>query len=53
MNRDATDQAGAAARPRLAWHRPELVTYGSISKLTQSGGSTKKESGVPRMKMCL
>lgn len=32
---------------------PVLIEYGSISKLTQSGGSTKAESGVPQMKMCL
>ncbi|MGE3277963.1 MAG: hypothetical protein AB7O67_22840 [Vicinamibacterales bacterium] len=36
------------------WHEPRLVEYGSIGKLTQSGGATRTESGVPRMKMqCL
>lgn len=44
-------QPSPARRPYVA---PELVEYGSIAKLTQSGGSTRSESGVPVMRMaCL
>jgi hypothetical protein len=32
---------------------PTLVEYGSIARLTHSGGSTKKEGSVPAMKGCL
>lgn len=31
------------------YHRPELVEYGPISKLTRSGGSTRTEATAPRM----
>jgi len=33
------------------WQKPELTEYGSIAKLTQSGGSTRTEAGVPQMRM--
>ena len=36
---------------RRPYHPPVLVEYGSIAKLTQSGGSTRSESGVPFMRM--
>ncbi|MGE0040493.1 MAG: lasso RiPP family leader peptide-containing protein [Vicinamibacterales bacterium] len=43
--------ASSSKRPYV---RPTLIEYGSISKLTQSGGATRVESGVPSMKMnCL
>ncbi|MGE3277962.1 MAG: lasso RiPP family leader peptide-containing protein [Vicinamibacterales bacterium] len=45
---------GATPLPKRPYTRPVLTEYGSISKLTQSGGATRVESGVPSMKMnCL
>jgi hypothetical protein len=42
----------AAVQPsRRPWTAPELTEYGSVAKLTQSGGSTAVEQGVPRRKM--
>lgn len=42
-------------RAKRGYVRPELVEYGSIAKLTQSGGSSVMEGGVPFMAqaMCL
>jgi hypothetical protein len=37
-------------RDRRPWETPQLIEYGSVAKLTQSGGSTAKESGVPSQK---
>ena len=37
-------------RERRPWETPRLIEYGSVAKLTQSGGSTVKESGVPSQK---
>ncbi|MGE0040494.1 MAG: lasso RiPP family leader peptide-containing protein [Vicinamibacterales bacterium] len=52
---DAAHSQGNQKPHRQArWQAPELTEYGSIAKLTQSGGATRIESGVPRMKMnCL
>ena len=36
---------------RKPWIRPELVEYGSVAKLTQTGGSTRLESSVPANRM--
>lgn len=41
---------GAGRRP---YHRPRLVEYGSIAKLTQSQGTTLTELGRPNSKPCL
>jgi hypothetical protein len=38
---------GKAAPDRRPWETPKLIEYGSVAKLTQSGGSTLTESGVP------
>ena len=35
------------ARDRRPWETPQLIEYGSVAKLTQSGGSTAKEAGTP------
>jgi hypothetical protein len=53
MDKDPADgtrdePAQASRRP---WTAPELTEYGSVAKLTQSGGSTAMEKGVPRQKM--
>ena len=39
--------------PRKRYTPPRLQEYGHVAKLTQSGGSTKSESGNPLMKACL
>jgi hypothetical protein len=51
MNKPAEDSDPPASESRREWTTPELTEYGSIAKLTQSGGSTAMESGVPRQKM--
>lgn len=39
---------------RRPYARPVLTEYGSIARLTHTGGSTAKEFGVPKMKInCL
>jgi hypothetical protein len=43
------DQA-AVRPPKRSYSKPELSEYGSVAKLTQSGGSTNSESGVPMMR---
>jgi hypothetical protein len=50
----STDEA-KPTRDRRPWETPQLIEYGSVAKLTQSGGSTAKETGVPSrgMAMCL
>jgi hypothetical protein len=35
-------------RTRKPWVQPELVEYGSVAQLTQTGGSTRNEASVPR-----
>jgi hypothetical protein len=48
------DNDAKAPRERHPWETPRLIEYGSVAKLTQSGGSTAKEGGVPTgMKKCL
>ena len=44
-----------APRTRRPYARPELVEYGSIARLTHTGGSTTTEAGVPKKskKTCL
>jgi hypothetical protein len=39
--------APAASGARRPYTKPTIREYGSIAKLTQSGGSTKPESGLP------
>lgn len=38
------------SRPVQRYERPSLIEYGGIAKLTQSGGSTRREGGVPVMR---
>lgn len=49
VNRPA--QAGQAAPSRRAYHSPALTQYGSIAKLTQSGGATQLEGASGRNRM--
>jgi hypothetical protein len=46
----APDPSPDARRP---YTTPSLVEYGSIAKLTQSGGHTATEFGNPKKKVCL
>jgi hypothetical protein len=40
--------------PRKPWATPELTEYGSVAKLTQTGGSTRNEATNPMARMsCL
>jgi hypothetical protein len=41
------DNEAKPVRNRRPWETPQLIEYGSVAKLTQSGGSTIKETGVP------
>lgn len=42
------------ARVRRPYQPPTLTEYGSVARLTRTGGSTFSEFGVPRMrKRCL
>ena len=52
MDKDdsTSDDAAKPAHDRRRWETPQLIEYGSVAKLTQSGGSTVKESGVPSQK---
>lgn len=56
---DRKDQESLAAASRLdrqrrLYSRPALVEYGSVAKLTQTGGSTNNEGSVIAKKMqCL
>lgn len=34
-------------KPQRQYKKPKLQEYGSIAKLTQSGGSTRTEAGQP------
>ena len=45
----SVDQA-KPAHERRPWETPQLIEYGSVAKLTQSGGSTAKEMGTPSQK---
>ena len=38
---------------RRPYAKPKLIEYGSVAKLTQSGGSTLTELASPKMKKCL
>jgi len=42
-------------RDRRPYQKPVLTVYGSISKLTRSGGATRSEAGSPKMRemVCL
>lgn len=52
---DRPGQKPAASRrvPRKRYSPPRLEEYGHVAKLTQSGGTTKTETGNPNMKTCL
>jgi hypothetical protein len=45
--RKSPAEAPAARGAKAPYAKPVIREYGSIAKLTQSGGSTKPESGVP------
>jgi hypothetical protein len=36
---------------RKVYRKPALIAYGSIAKLTRTGGATRAEVGVPAMRM--
>ncbi|MDE3154719.1 MAG: lasso RiPP family leader peptide-containing protein [Acidobacteriota bacterium] len=45
-SREKPEQVQPAASPRdgrKPYRRPQLVEYGSVAKLTQTGGTTKNE----------
>jgi len=44
-------ERGGARPVRRPYQRPVLTEYGSISKLTRSGGATRSESASPRMRL--
>jgi hypothetical protein len=44
-DRRVTGEPGAPAPKRRPYAKPALHEYGSIAKLTQSGGTTRSESG--------
>jgi len=44
--------AGARPTPKKAYTAPRLVEYGSVAKLTQTGGITVKDTGGMR-RACL
>jgi hypothetical protein len=53
---DAKRPEGQPQEPpaRKSYRKPVLTVYGSIAKLTRTGGSTRAELGVPAMRMaCL
>jgi hypothetical protein len=45
-----SDDTAKPAHDRRPWETPQLIEYGSVAKLTQSGGSTAKEGTTPRAK---
>jgi hypothetical protein len=45
----ARDQGGSAT-PRRRYEAPKLVDYGSVAKLTQTGGSTLADAGANMMR---
>lgn len=55
MRKDADTRVGddTVQAPKRPYAKPKLQEYGSVAKLTQSGGSTMTESGVPLMRSCL
>jgi hypothetical protein len=44
-------ERGGERPARRPYQRPVLTEYGSISKLTRSGGATRSESASPRMRL--
>jgi len=47
-------QPGDGSRPRRPYATPELIEYGTVAKLTQTGGETAHDSLVwNRMGSCL
>ncbi|MDP1569782.1 MAG: lasso RiPP family leader peptide-containing protein [Vicinamibacterales bacterium] len=49
MTEKTSSPAKVGDRDRT-YEPPVLVEYGTIAKLTQSGGSTRQEGGVPVMR---
>lgn len=48
---DSSDQDRAReSRPRRPYTSPSLVEYGSIARLTHTGGSTAREGATPRVR---
>ena len=52
-NVDKHDVGPPKQRARKPYAKPMIHEYGSIAKLTQSGGSTKPETGGMRAGICL
>jgi hypothetical protein len=54
MRKDADKSVSDTSRggPKRPYVKPKLQEYGTVAKLTQSGGSTKSEAG-PIAKGCL
>jgi len=53
QDRSEPSDAPASPAPRKRYSTPRLEEYGHVAKLTQSGGSTKTETGNPLMRACL
>ena len=47
------DGVSGGKETRRPYAKPKLLEYGSVAKLTQSGGSTTTENVSPKMKKCL
>ena len=53
-DRRQPDRSDSEPPRKRRYKKPELKTYGHVSKLTQSGGSTNPEAGNPAMmQQCL
>jgi hypothetical protein len=50
---DRPELPGSPSSTPKPYRAPVLTEYGSIAKLTRSGGSTMAEGGMPQMMMCL
>jgi hypothetical protein len=48
---DRAQPVAGSSPPRKPYRTPRLTEYGSIAKLTRSGGTTMAESGNPMMMM--
>lgn len=49
-----SEQERASKRTRRPYSAPSVIEYGSIARLTHTGGSTAMEGGTPRVRIgCL
>ena len=51
-DQEKRDKVPSGTNTRRPYAKPRLLEYGSIAKLTQSGGSTTNEPAV-KMKPCI